>query len=52
MAPTAIGSKAQGMGSSWAAASGVQQAGAYCVTTRTACFISETKSIDGIENQY
>jgi len=26
------------MGCSWAAASGVQLAGAYCVATRTACF--------------
>ena len=43
MAPTAIGSKAHwaprayGMGCSWAAASSVRPAGAYCVATRTAC---------------
>ena len=29
------------MGCSWAAASGVQRAGAYCVATRTACFVIE-----------
>jgi len=44
MAPTAIGSKVRwatqpsGMGCSWAAASGVQRAGAYCVATPTACY--------------